>query len=438
MNAPATPNDGSTPVKPQASRAYRWVVLIFVSMTMFGNYYIFDSINPLVDIFKTQLGFSATVIGYLNSSYNAAAILALAAGGIIVDRFGTKKSIALFSAICLVASVWMIVSGHEWSMLAARFVLGMGAEPLIVAVTTAIAKWFKGKELSFAFGVNLLIARAASWLADNSPSWAAWSFDGTWYRPLYIGIGAGVICVVAAAVYWILEARGEKRFTVGEAGATDRLQLRDAFVFSRTFWYIVALCVTFYAVVFSFRLFGIDYFISAHGRSRESAGHLNGFLPLMSMWATPVFGLISDKVGKRATFMLLGSSVMPIVFLLMGYSHLSLWVPVGLLGVAFSLIPAIMWPSVAYLVEQRRLGSAYALMTLCQQVGWLIMNQAIGFSQDRFHATPENPAGYLPMLWILAGVSLLGIVFSLLLWRAGKGPEARALEVITTRTATPA
>lgn len=415
---------------PRPSLGYRWTVLIFLSLAMFGNYYIFDSINPLVDIFKEQLGFSATVIGYLNSFYNAAAILALAVGGIIVDRFGTKKAITLFAVLCLIASIWMILSGKAWSMLGARFMLGLGAEPLIVAVTTALAKWFKGKELSFAFGVNLLIARAASWLADNSATWAPWSFDGTWYRPLYFGVVAGGICVAAAVTYWILEARGEKLFSVGQAAATDKLAIRDAFVFGRTFWYIVALCVTFYATVFSFRLFGIDYFISAHGRSREAAGQLNGFLPLMSMWATPIFGLIADKFGKRASFMLLGSVIMPVVFLLMGYSDITLWVPVGMLGVAFSLIPAIMWPSVAYLVEERRLGSAYALMTLCQQVGWLGMNQAIGFSQDKFRASPDNPAGYLPMLWILAGVSLTGIVFSFLLWQAEKGPKAHGLETI--------
>jgi MFS family permease len=417
---------------PRPSLGYRWTVLIFLSLAMFGNYYIFDSINPLVDIFKEQLGFSATVIGYLNSFYNAAAILALAVGGIIVDRFGTKKAITLFAVLCLIASIWMILSGKAWSMLGARFMLGLGAEPLIVAVTTALAKWFKGKELSFAFGVNLLIARAASWLADNSATWAPWSFDGTWYRPLYFGVVAGGICVAAAVTYWILEARGEKLFTVGEAAATDKLAIRDAFVFGRTFWYIVALCVTFYATVFSFRLFGIDYFISAHDRSRETAGQLNGFLPLMAMWATPVFGLIADKVGKRASFMLFGSVIMPIVFMLMGYSHVTLWLPVGMLGVAFSLIPAIMWPSVAYLVEERRLGSAYALMTLCQQVGWLVMNQAIGFSQDKFNASPDNPAGYLPMLWILAGVSVTGILFSFLLWRAEKGPQAHGLETIKT------
>ena len=432
MSAAASP-PGTEPL-PKPTVLYRWVVLLFLSLAMFGNYYIFDSINPLVDIFKEQLGYSATVIGYLNSVYNAAAILALVAGGIIVDRFGTKKSITIFAALCLIASVWMIVSGQAWSMLAARFVLGLGAEPLIVAVTTALAKWFKGKELSFAFGVNLLIARAASWLADNTATWAPWSFDGTWYRPLYIGVAAGGICVGAAITYWVLEAMGEKRFTVGEAAATDKLKIRDAFVFGRTFWYIVALCVTFYATVFSFRLFGIDYFMFAHAKTRETAGQLNGFLPLMAMWATPLFGLLADKVGKRATFMLLGSALMPVVFLMMGYSTITLWLPVGMLGVAFSLIPAIMWPSVAYLVEERRLGSAYALMTLCQQVGWLGMNQAIGYSQDAFKAGEQNPAGYLPMLWTFALLSLMGFVFAWLLWRRETGPDGHALESIRPRS----
>jgi MFS family permease len=423
-------NPSPTPSLPQPSVVYRWAVLIFLSLAMFGNYYIFDSINPLVDIFKEQLGFSATTIAWLNSIYNIAAVLALIAGGIIVDRFGTKKSITLFATLCLIASVWMVMSGEAWSMLAARFVLGVGAEPLIVAVTTALAKWFKGKELSFAFGVNLLIARAASWLADNTATWASWTYDGTWYKPLYLAIAAGAVCVMAAVTYWILEARAETRYQVGEAGTVDKLEVRDAFVFGRTFWFVVGLCVTFYATVFSFRLFGIDYFISGRGMTREAAGQLNGILPLMAMWATPVFGLISDKVGRRATFMLFGAAAMPLVFLTMAHVDITLWLPVGVLGVVFSLIPAIMWPLVAYLVEERRLGSGYALMTLCQQLGWMAMNQAIGKSQDVFNARPENPAGYLPMLWILAGVSFAGIVFAFLLWQKERGPNAHGLETI--------
>src|SRR6185369_16422506 len=112
------------------------------------------------------------VIGWLNSIYNIAAILTLLIGGVIIDRFGTKVSLFIFSLLCFIASMMMLMKGSATTMLAARFVLGMGAEPLIVAVTTALAKWFKGKELSFAFAVNLLIARSASTAADTSPSWA--------------------------------------------------------------------------------------------------------------------------------------------------------------------------------------------------------------------------------------------------------------------------
>src|SRR5690349_14102479 len=132
--------------KPQPTQFARWMALIWLSLAMFGNYFIFDAINPLVDIFKSQLGFSNEVIGWLNSIYNIAAIVTLLIGGVIIDRFGTKVSLFIFSALCFIASVMMLMKGSAVTMLAARFVLGMGAEPLIVAVTTALAKWFKGKE----------------------------------------------------------------------------------------------------------------------------------------------------------------------------------------------------------------------------------------------------------------------------------------------------
>jgi MFS family permease len=191
--------------RPEPTSISRWMALIWLSLAMFGNYFIFDAINPLVDIFKTQLGFSNEVIGALNSSYNIAAIITLLIGGVIIDRFGTKISLFIFATLCFIASVMMMVKGSATTMLAARFVLGMGAEPLIVAVTTALAKWFKGKELSFAFAVNLLIARSASTAADTSPSWAGRFFDGTWRTPLWLGVGAGVICVISAIIYWIHE-----------------------------------------------------------------------------------------------------------------------------------------------------------------------------------------------------------------------------------------
>jgi len=118
------------------------------------------------------------------------------------------------------------------------------------------------------------------------------------------------------------------------------------------------------------------------------------------------------------------------VFLMIGYTHIPLWLPVGMLGVAFSLIPAVMWPSVAYLVEERRLGSAYSLMTLCQQIGWSALNWSIGKSNDVFRAGPDNPAGYHPMLWMLTSLGIFALGFSYLLRRSEVSGHSHGLETI--------
>src|SRR5689334_5653252 len=157
--------------RPRPSVLYRWIVLIFISLAMGANYYIYDSINPLERIFIDKLGFSATQFGWLNASYSVAAVLTLLLGGIIIDRIGTKKAFSLFAVLCLLGAMVTALRGNPATMIAGRTVLGLGAESMIVAATTALAKWFKGKELSFAFGINLTIARLASVAADNSPTW---------------------------------------------------------------------------------------------------------------------------------------------------------------------------------------------------------------------------------------------------------------------------
>jgi len=148
--------------RPQPSVTYRWLVLFFVSMTMFGNYYLYDSIAPVADLLKSQLQFSDQMIDRLYSFYSYAAVATLLVGGIIIDRLGTKKAITLFGTACAIAGLVTAISADYHIMLAGRFILGFGAESLIAAVTTALAKWFKGKEIGLAFGLNLTIARLGS------------------------------------------------------------------------------------------------------------------------------------------------------------------------------------------------------------------------------------------------------------------------------------
>ena len=426
------PTTAPPPGRPEPPASYRWAMLVFVSLAMAGNYYPYDAVAPVADLLGSQLGFTDEQIGSLYSIYSVAAVLVLLAGGYIIDRYGTRVSIFAFGVICLLAAILTALSADFRVMLAGRFLLGVGAEPLIVAVTTALAKWFKGKELSFAFGVNLTIARLASVAADNSPSWARPLYVD-WQQPLFLAVAITTLCVIGAAAYWILESRTERRYALGEQEATEKLVLRDLYQFDRSYWYIVGLCVVFYSAIFPFRAFAIKYFIEAHGATREYAGFLNSLLPLSAMVATPLFGLVVDRVGRRALLMAFGSLLLLPAFVVMGYTNVSLFLPVAMLGVAFSLIPAVMWPAVAYIVAQRRLGSAYALMTLCQQLGVAAVPWLIGRANDTLGAGPSNPDGYAGMIWILTALASAGLLFSVLLWRAEHGPGAHGLETITTK-----
>ncbi|HLF20837.1 MAG TPA: MFS transporter [Bacteroidota bacterium] len=415
---------------PQPPRAYRWLVLIFVSLAMFGNYYIYDAISPLADLLKSKLGFSDSNIGLLNAIYSIPNIFMVLVGGFIIDRMGTKKSTFIFASLCLVGSGLTASSGTLEIMAAGRLVFGLGAESLIVAVTTAIAKWFKGKELSFAFGINLTIARLGSFAALNSPSWAARYYDN-WQGPLLISIAFGVICVAGAIVYWILEEKAESRYQIGQAGTTDKVVWRDVFKFGTSYWFIVALCITFYSGIFPFQTFAVKFFMEAHGVSRETGGFLSSMLTLFAMVATPLFGLLVDKVGKRSLFMMYGSVLLIPVYLMMAYSSISLYVPMAMMGLAFSLIPAIMWPSVAYIVDQSKLGTAYGLMTMIQNVGLAGFNLLIGWANDFTQASESNPDGYALGMWIFSSLGFFGFLFAYLLRRSEMGPAAHGLETIT-------
>ncbi|MBN1466556.1 MFS transporter [candidate division KSB1 bacterium] len=401
------------------SPLYRWLVLLVISLAMFGNYYIYDSIAPIADILQDELGFSDKQIGALYSGYSIAAIFFLLVGGITIDRMGTKKTTLLFGALCTVAAFVTMIATSFRVMLLGRVLLGLGSETLIVAITTALAKWFKGKELSFAFGINLTIARLGSVAADRSPSWAKAFYTG-WQEPLKLAAFISAFCVIGGLVYFILESYSEKHHALGTANEPDKLTLGDIFQFKASYWFIVALCVTFYSAVFPFRSFAIKFFMHTHAVSREMAGGLNSILPWTAMIATPLFGLFVDKSGKRAQFMMLGALLLIPVFLMMAYTNIPLLIPIAIMGISFSLIPAVMWPSVAYIVEAHRLGTAYALMTLIQQIGLAAFNWMIGFANDYANASATNPAGYRPGMWIFSILGFFGLLFAFLLQRADR------------------
>ena len=443
-------------MRPQPSRAFRWVVLVFISLAMFGNYYVYDCIAPIADLLAKQLGFSDSNIGLLQAIYSIPNVVMVLIGGYVVDRIGTRKAILIFGTLCFFGAVVTSLSGALTVMASGRLIFGLGAESLIVAVTTAVAKWFRGKELSFAFGINLMLSRAGSLLAQQSPSWAGFAYN-FWRNPLLISVGFGALCVVGAIVYWILEVYAEKKYQVGPAGATDKVVFSDIRSFGLSYWYIVALCITFYSAIFPFETFAYQFFMDAHQVTREAGGDLVGMLTLFTMFGTPIFGLFVDKLGQRALLMMLGSLLLIPVYLMMAYmrsaSYVTVYLPssadghfafvahhlppillltMAMMGIAFSLIPAVMWPSVAYLVEQSKLGTAYGLMTMIQNIGLAGFNLVVGWANDHSHAGPNNPNGYNLGMWIFSILGFLGLTFAFLLRRRELGPHGHGLETITT------
>lgn len=183
---------------------YRWLVFFFISMAMFGNYYIYDSISPLADLLKTQLGFTDANIGLLNAIYSFPNIIMVLIGGLIIDRIGTRRSVLIFTMFVMIGAVITALRGNLALMVTGRLIFGLGAESMIVAITTIIARWFKGKELSFAFGLNLTFARLGSFLALNSPSWGR-SLYVNWQKPLWITAIAGIVAVVFISIYYVLD-----------------------------------------------------------------------------------------------------------------------------------------------------------------------------------------------------------------------------------------
>jgi MFS family permease len=407
-------------IKPEPSPVYRWIILVVISLAMFGNYYIYDSISPLADLLVKQLKFTDANIGLLQGIYSVPNVFMVLIGGIIIDKIGTRISTFIFTLLCLTGAV-ITASFSDLTMMAVgRLIFGLGAESMIVAITTVIGRWFKGKQLSFAFGLNLTLARLGSFAALNSPTWAR-AFYTEYKYPLMIAVVAGIIAAVMVIIYWGMDVYAEKKYSLRPVPKQDEINFKQVFSFSRSYWFVVLLCVTFYSGIFPFQTFAVKFFMETHGTTREMGGFLSSLLTLSAMILTPLFGLFADYVGKRSLLMMIGSLILIPVYLLMAYTGLTLYIPMAMMGLAFSLIPAVMWPSVAIIVDESKLGTAYGLMTMIQNIGLASFNFIIGWAND-------YSGGYNLGMWIFSTLGFFGVTFAFLLRRSEMSASGHGLE----------
>ena len=424
------------------SRVYRYTVLIFVSLLTFGSYFAYDSIGAIAPTLIKELGLDREFIGQTYTLYSVAAILSVFIGGLLIDRIGTRKASLLFSALVTLGALIVAVAPNTFVLYGGRFIFGWGSESLVVAQSAIFSRWFKGKELAFAFGVGLTISRLGTLFSFNTEALIADYFQ-TYHAALWAAVVLCFVSVLANLIYILLDKRGEKALSLHEEGGGDKIVLSDIKKFSPSFWYVTLLCVTFYSAIFPFTALSTDFFHDKWGlpltadttggflyqvfynifHMFSTAGGTTTIIIFASMVFAPVFGTLLDRYGRRATVMLFGSILMVPAYLTMAFTMAPPVIPMIVLGAAFVLVPAAMWPSIPLIVEKNRVGTAFGLTTMIQNIGLALFPWLNGLLRD---ATQD----YTASMVMFSCLGFLGLCFAFLLLRSEKGERSHGLETI--------
>ncbi len=409
---------------------YRFLVLLSVSILTFGSYFAYDSIGAIETTLIEALGIGREAIGQTYTLYSIAAILSVFIGGILIDRIGTRKASLLFSGLVTLGAAVVAIAPNLWVLYVGRFIFGWGSESLVVAQSAIITRWFKGKELALAYGISLTISRLGTLFTFNIEQLIAEYFNN-FRMALWAAVLFCAFSLLSNVVYIILDRRGEKALGLRDESAGDQIKLADVKKFNPSFWYVTMLCVTFYSAIFPFTALSTDFFHEKWGLPSTSptegsflyqvffnilhmfttAGGTTTIIIFASMVFAPFFGRIVDKLGRRASMMLLGSALMIPAHLSMGFTTLYPAIPMVVLGAAFVMVPAAMWPSIPLIVEKNRVGTAFGLCTMVQNVGLALFPWLNGLLRD-------TTQGYEGSQLMFSMLGIAGFIFALLLKRA--------------------
>jgi MFS family permease len=406
----------------------RWWMLALAAIAVSSSYYEDDVIGPIADLLHRQRGFGQSQLGMLNGVISIPNVALALINGLLIDRYGPAR-IALWAAAIGVLGAALTAVGSPYElMVAGRFIFGVSEGAIFIALIAGLALWFSRSGIALAAALYLSLARAGSYAVDTSTAWASSLYDQGWQAPLWLGTGITLAGLLAAFVFFWLDRRHRPGLH-SAATAVENVDWAHILKFDRSYWYILALHVLYAAVFFPFRTtYAIEYFQHVKGLTLSQAGVANSWVFFAAIFATPFFGLLADRLGHRALMLVFGTLLLPVTFVVLGLTNSSLWVSTVMMGISFSLVPAVIWPATTLIVEPRRLGTALGLITLIQALGMAASNLAAGWLADKAGAGAQNPSGYALMLWFFFLLSLIALSSALLLWRREAGPDGHGLE----------
>ena len=425
----------------------RWIALILIASMMFFGYMFVDVMSPLQSLVNTQLGWSAEAFGYYAGAeymLNVFGFLILA--GIILDKMGvrftgTLSASVMFIGACIklyaissyfqgtafeqwLSSWWVEMPGSAKLAALGFTIFGCGCEMAGITVSKAIAKWFKGKEMALAMGVEMAIARLGVFaVLSLSPRLADWmgKDNPSVVPPVAFCTALLLIGLIAFIVFTFMDTRLDHQLGVSAEGeGEEEFKLSDVGMLfkSRLFWIIALLCVLYYSAIFPFQRFGTNMLQCNLHISETQAADLLRWFPIGALCLTPPLGYFLDRVGRGATMLILGSLLLiccHLIFALVlpatGSQALAL-TTIIVLGVSFSLVPAALWPSVPKVMDARYLGSAYSLIFWVQNIGLFGIPILFGSMLEASNEGVTDPTQYdytNPML-LFAALGVLALI----------------------------
>ncbi len=434
------------------SSVLRWTALVLIALTMFFGYMFVDVLSPLQTMLETDRGWSPETYGtFAGSEYflNICGFLILA--GIILDKMGVRFTGLLSASLMVIGAAIKLYGisdgyndggfGYEffnsfWPSFPASakvaslgfMIFGCGTEMAGITVSKAIVKWFTGKEMALAMGLEMAIARLGVFAVFNLSPWLYKMGDPSVVRPTAIVCLLLCIGLLTFLTYTFMDRKLDKQMKAASDEAEEPFRISDIgkLFANRTFLIIAFLCVLYYSAIFPFQKFATNMLENRLGIDNDQAAFLFSLFPIGAMLLTPVLGAVLDYVGRGATMLIVGALLMcgcHLVFALVPLTTGIAYVAIILLGISFSLVPAALWPSLPKLVPNRYLGSAYSVTFWIQNIGLWAFPILIGWSLQASNPgvseairTGQQGAAYNYTVPMLIFASLGVVAFFLGLW----------------------
>lgn len=429
----------------------RWTALGIVAFTMLAGYYITDVMAPLKGLLEQQLTWNSAEYGFFTSAYGwfNVFLLMLIIGGLILDKMGVRFTGVMAASIMVAGAglkYWALstqtLEGVMWHILwfdtkaqvfmaALGFaIFGVGVEVAGITVSKIIVKWFKGKELALAMGLQVAVARLGTALALGISSPVALKL-GHVSKPVLLGLVLLCIGLITFIIYTFMD----KKLEASEAELNKTADEEESFKLSdirfiitnKGWWYLAILCVLFYSAVFPFLKYAADLMTMKFGVAPKLAGTIPAMLPFGTILLTPLFGGIYDKRGKGATIMIIGAVLLIFVHAMYTIPVLNHWliaiILIIILGIAFSLVPSAMWPSVPKIIPERYLGTSFSLIFWVQNWGLMGVPALIGWVLQKYcitgyimkEGTEVATYNYTLPMAIFTGFGILALFFAFML-----------------------